>query len=149
MCESATMFQLLTCRQCGGSLRGRQTHFCSRRCKNNSTNTRHQIYASQKRRGAARKWQLVQMLGGRCQKCGYGANLAALEFHHASGHKDFQLDMRSVANRSWSAILAEVLKCELLCSNCHAETRRPDLAVESIPSLVQEGSSAITARATD
>ena len=57
--------------------------------------------------------------------------------------------MRSVANRSWSAILAEVLKCELLCSNCHAETHRPDLAVESIPSLVQEGSSAITARATD
>jgi len=29
-----------------------------------------------------------------------------------------------------------LFKCELLCSNCHAETHRPDLAIESVPTLV-------------
>jgi hypothetical protein len=76
------------------------------------------------------------MLGGACRLCGYAANFAALEFHHASGHKDFQLDMRSLANRSWDLVLQEARKCELLCSNCHAETHRPDMRADLIHLLV-------------
>ena len=90
----------------------------------------------QEQRGAARKWQLIQLLGGRCRRCGYRANLGALEFHHASGTKAFQLDMRALANRSWETVLAEASKCELLCSNCHAEVHRPDLAIEKLRSLL-------------
>jgi hypothetical protein len=76
------------------------------------------------------------MLGGRCRLCGYDANYAALEFHHASGRKEFELDMRSLANRSWASILLEAGKCQLLCSNCHADTHRPDLRARSIHLLI-------------
>lgn len=55
--------------------------------------------------------------------------------------------MRSVANRSWSTVLVEALKCELLCSNCHAETHRPDLAVEALLTLVGNCPPASTTRA--
>jgi hypothetical protein len=95
------------CIECQNTLHGRQVLYCSRRCKNKSTNFQHQIYVMQKQRGAARKWQLIQLLGGRCRRCGYRSNLGALEFHHASGIKEFQLDMRAIANRSWKAVLAE------------------------------------------
>ena len=126
------------CRQCEKPLLGKQRLYCSRVCKNRSTNTQHQIYTAQKRRGVLRKMHLVQMLGTCCQRCGYRANFAALEFHHSSGRKDFQLDMRSLANRSWDVILQEARKCQLLCSNCHAETHRPDLAADQIHLLVPE-----------
>ena len=137
-CEPPPMRQTDQCSQCGTRLQGRQTLFCSRTCKNRSTNTRHQIYAAQKQRGVLRKVRLVAMLGGACSRCGYAANLAALEFHHASGRKDFQLDMRSLANRSWDVVLREVRKCELLCSNCHAETHRPDLRADRIHLLISD-----------
>ena len=39
-----------------------------------------------------------------------------MEFHHLHS-KEFAIGM--VANRSWAVVKAEVLKCELLCSNCH------------------------------
>ena len=110
--------------------------YCSRGCKNKNTNFQHQIYWLQKQRGAARKWRLIQLLGGCCSRCGYRANLAALEFHHARGDKEFQLDMRTIANRSWQTVLAESKKCQLLCSNCHAEVHRPDLAIENLRRLV-------------
>ena len=125
-----------TCIQCKKTLVGRQVLYCSRQCKNKSTNFQHQIYLVQKQRGAARKWQLIQLLGGRCRRCGYQANLGALEFHHARGSKKFQLDMRAIANRSWETVLMEARKCELLCSNCHAEVHRPDLAFENLHKLV-------------
>jgi len=56
------------------------------------------------------------MLGGSCIRCGYGANFAALEFHHSMGRKRFELDMRSLSNRSWAVILREARKCELCCA---------------------------------
>ena len=126
----------LQCIECEAALRGRQVLYCSRKCKNKSTNFQHQIYLLQKQRGAARKWRLIQLLGGCCRRCGYQANLGALEFHHAMGTKKFQLDMRAIANRSWQTVLAEAKKCELLCSNCHAETHRPDLAIDNLRSLI-------------
>src|SRR6185503_3237079 len=102
------------CTQCGATLKGRQTLYCGRVCKNRSTNTRHQIYVAQKRRGVQRKIELVGMLGGSCIRCGYGADFAALDFHHSMGRKRFELDMRSLSNRSWAVILREARKCELL-----------------------------------
>jgi hypothetical protein len=132
------MTNILKCAQCSRTLLGRQRLYCSRECKNRSTNTHHQIYAAQKRRGALRKVQLVRLMGSRCTRCGYCANFAALEFHHASGRKDFQLDMRSLANRSWQAVLLEAGKCQLLCSNCHAEIHCPDLRCDLVHLLVSD-----------
>jgi hypothetical protein len=73
------------------------------------------------------KLKLVSVMGRACLHCGYSRNLAALEFHHRDrSNKDFQLDARTLANRKWTDIVAEAAKCDLLCSNCHAEEHNPN-----------------------
>jgi hypothetical protein len=112
------------CIVCGTFLTGKQTHFCSPTCKNRH----HQSYEAQKRRGLARKLELVEATGGRCTICGYNKNLAALTFHHTElDTKDFKLDMRSMSNRSFESVLSELDKCILVCQNCHAELHYPHL----------------------
>ncbi len=110
------------CKICSKILLGKQTKFCSIKCKNSA----HQSYSAQKKRGLERKIYLVTKLGGKCSNCGYAVNIAGLAFHHVGGKK-FQLDARSLSNRKIDPILEEVEKCILLCHNCHAETHNPDL----------------------
>src|SRR4030095_334574 len=110
------------CKICGAALTGRQTLFCSKKCKN----ALHQSYPTQKKRGLKRKIHFVKLLGGKCSRCGYSANLAALAFHHVRG-KEFKLDVRSLSNRKIDPIIKEVAKCKLLCHNCHAEVHNPTL----------------------
>jgi hypothetical protein len=110
------------CSICGKILAGKQTLFCSVRCKNAA----HQSYPAQKKRGLERKLYFVEKLGGKCSICGYAKNLSGLSFHHLGG-KEFQLDVRSLSNRKIGPILDEVAKCKLLCHNCHAEVHNPDL----------------------
>ncbi len=63
------------------------------------------------------KLRAVQLLGGKCIKCGYD-NFLVLEFHHRNPkEKEFNIGM--VANRSWGTIVDEISKCDLLCANCH------------------------------
>ena len=120
-----------TCVICKAPLRGRQGKFCGRPCKNRYTNYHHQSYEKQQARGRERKLKLIELLGGRCSMCGYERNHAALEFHHIDPrHKVFQLDTRSLANLQWAQILVEAGKCQLLCSNCHAEHHHPDAILE-------------------
>jgi len=70
------------CVICEAPLTGRQIVFCSRRCKNASTNNKHQNYVSQQHRGRQRRQLLIQRKGGRCERCGYHRIEAALAFHH-------------------------------------------------------------------
>jgi hypothetical protein len=107
------------CVVCSTVLKGKQTKFCSRCCKNKAYNG---CYDFQKSRGLKRKQQLVQKLGGCCAVCGYNRCLAALSFHHEDPcTKEFPLDLRNLSNRTWDRILAEAKKCTLLCLNCHIE----------------------------
>ena len=122
--------EMLECIGCGSALTGRQSKYCSRRCKNANSNSRHQSYLAQQRRGSRRKAELVRSKGGKCQCCGYGQNLAALQFHHiCSAGKAFQLDIRSLSNRSSRSIHSEAEKCILLCANCHAEIHNPQFSI--------------------
>ena len=115
------------CINCGHKLSGRQRMFCSRKCKNTYNNINYQSYLAQQQRGRKRKLKLLEMKGFKCECCNYGKNYAALEFHHKEpSKKSFQLDLRSLSNRKWDAILDEVKKCILICSNCHAELHNPD-----------------------
>jgi predicted HNH restriction endonuclease len=89
-----------------------------------------QSYEAQRARGRKSKLELIRIKGMQCEVCGYSRNYAALEFHHTDpASKDFQLDLRSLSNRRWDAILEERKKCLLLCSNCHAELHNPDCAL--------------------
>ena len=64
---------------------------------------------------------LVDEAGGRCVLCGYHKCLRALEFHHRDPvTKSFGVAMRGIT-RAIDDVRAEVAKCVLLCSNCHAE----------------------------
>jgi len=68
-----------------------------------------------------RKRKLVELSGGKCVRCGYDKCLSALEFHHTDrSTKDFDFSSKGI-NRNWDLILAELKKCILVCSNCHAE----------------------------
>jgi hypothetical protein len=117
------------CIVCGHLLTGRQTKFCSLACKNKDL----QSYEAQKRRGLARKLDIIKAAGGRCSICGYDKNLAALVFHHNdSSSKDFKLDMRSLSNRKLEPVLNEIDKCILVCANCHAELHNPHLNLASL-----------------
>lgn len=116
----------MNCNNCGDPLKGKQTKFCSVKCKNEDSNSRHQNYVKQRDRGVKRKEDLVLLRGGGCEECGYRDNLAALCFHHENEKdKNFELDIRSLSNNSLKKILEEFAKCKVLCHNCHMEHHNP------------------------
>ncbi len=78
-----------------------------KRC--NSCNTKIRRYRQ--------KLAAIEYLGGKCEKCNYDKHPAALEFHHASGEKDFNIG--SAANIAWERLKTELDKCILICANCH------------------------------
>ncbi len=120
----------LVCLSCRKGLSGKQVKYCSRTCKNRYSNKLRQSYLAQQRRGKRRKLLLIEVKGGKCLRCGYARNHAALDFHHIDPEsKVFALDLRALSNRKWEKVLEEVEKCVLLCSNCHAEEHHPDCAL--------------------
>ena len=73
-------------------------------------------------RSLKRKYHLILLKGGKCQKCGYDKNLAAFDFNHRDPKtKKFQLDQRTLSNNSMKVIMEEFEKCDLYCSNCHRD----------------------------
>lgn len=67
-----------------------------------------------------RKQNLVKILGGKCQLCGFDAFLEGLEFHHEKpDEKQFQISTAIKNGRNLKDCLEEVKKCYLLCANCH------------------------------
>jgi IS30 family transposase len=74
------------------------------------------------------KSSLVAEAGGRCAR-GYDRCLSALHFHHMDPSvKRFGLADRGMAH-SIERMRAEVRKCVLLCSNCHAEVEAGVIAL--------------------
>lgn len=64
---------------------------------------------------------LEQAMGGECQRCGYNACFAALDFHHVNSQEK-KAQVSSLANgRKWKDAECEADKCVLLCGNCHRE----------------------------
>jgi hypothetical protein len=110
------------CEVCSKKLKGRQKKFCGPLCKSRSDATVFQNYAAQQKRGRERKERFVADRGGGCEVCGYDKCLGALEFHHIDpANKLFNLDFRSISNRSQKLVEEEIKKCKLLCANCHRE----------------------------
>jgi len=96
---------------CGSPLSGKQEKYCERKCL-----IRGSIY----RRRYKLKRMAVEYLGGECGSCGYNKCIASLEFHHVDP-KTKEMIMANMINRSWKRIKKELVKCVLLCANCHRE----------------------------
>lgn len=129
------------CVVCGTVISGQKVKYCSNACKQKDhyyrvkfqTNT----YYSQTLRSLKRKLQLVHLFGGKCELCGYNKNISALHFHHVDATtKLFKLDVRTLSNKRWDAIVQEIQKCKLLCSNCHAEMHNPELELYNVQRII-------------
>ena len=116
------------CEVCQNPLIGKQSKFCSVKCKQQTVNFKHQNYTAQQARGLERKRKLIEIAGGECCDCGYKKNISALEFHHLNpAEKSFGIDLRKCSNLQWNKLVEEVKKCVLICANCHRERHNPDL----------------------
>ena len=72
-----------------------------------------------------RKQWLLSIAGGSiCTNCGYTSDsVGALHFHHRDpSKKSFNLSniVTNQINMSFENVIAEIEKCDVLCSNCHA-----------------------------
>lgn len=89
------------------------------------------------RRARAEKFAerlLVLKAGKPCADCGGTFHPVSMDFDHVHGPK--VCDVSRMVNYPWASVLAEVAKCELVCSNCHRVRtwRRLRLARSSGPS---------------
>jgi len=66
------------------------------------------------------KQEIVDMLGGKCTKCGYNKCLRAMQFHHPDANKDGAVSAL-ISKKGFIKAKEEAKKCELLCANCHIE----------------------------
>lgn len=73
-----------------------------------------------KNRNKALKQRAVEMLGGKCQICGYDRCNEALTFHHRNPEEK-EFGVGNNYNRKWEDLDREIRKCVLVCMNCHAE----------------------------
>lgn len=72
-------------------------------------------YMAERRRN--RRKQLIEMLGGKCVRCGSTDNL---EFDHIiPATKSFTISSAKALDGPWERLLEEAAKCQLLCSECH------------------------------
>jgi hypothetical protein len=90
-----------------------------------------------KQRWLTRRTALIEMLGGVCAKTGCGVT-EALEFDHI----DPALKSFTLANKpliAWDRLVAEAMKCQVLCNLHHKEKTRADrLARKEIQSRVAQ-----------
>ncbi len=66
------------------------------------------------------KKRAILYKGGKCIKCGYDKNYAALDFNHIDPSKK-ECGWTQLKTRSWENIIKELDKCDLMCKNCHSE----------------------------
>lgn len=75
-----------------------------------------------KKRRNERKKRLIAEKGGKCTRCGYNKSISALVFHHRDETtKKFNISGNNLNRNNWDTLIQEAKKCDLLCSNCHAE----------------------------
>lgn len=79
-----------------------------------------QIERSKHRRKELRAWLIEYKKKQRCAKCG-DTRWYVLDFHHKGKDKEAEIaDLVARAVKK-ETIIAEINKCEVLCSNCHRE----------------------------
>jgi hypothetical protein len=82
---------------------------------------KHKVLERQRKRRKERKrWFKEEIVAkSACIRCGE-SHIACLDFHHKDpSEKEFGLGFMLSLNKNKEQILAEIAKCEVLCSNCH------------------------------
>lgn len=130
------------CIICNNQLSQTQVKYCSPNCRQKAHYNKHvknnpNTSYSQFKRADVRKKLLINELGGKCSNCEYNKNYSALHFHHLH-NKLFNIDSRSIGNRSLKSIREELSKCILLCANCHAELHNPQCLLVDVSGLEPE-----------
>lgn len=117
--------------------RGKRGSRC-RRCKKSSHRAHYLKNRATYVLQAAERKQRLQMLvddmkRGPCADCSGTFHPAAMDFDHVRGGKIMNVS-RLIRRGSEKAILAEISKCELVCSNCHrVRTWTRSSAAERLP----------------
>ena len=74
----------------------------------------------QRIRAVRKAWATGLKAGKPCADCNGTFDPVAMDWDHLPGHtKSFNVSTMAPDTRSEAAILAEIAKCELVCSNCH------------------------------
>lgn len=68
----------------------------------------------------AKKIKAINLLGGKCIACGDN-NIAHLSFHHHNDDKEYN-PCGLLQTARWTTIESEIMKCILMCHNCHRES---------------------------
>jgi hypothetical protein len=68
------------------------------------------------RRYQERRAMVIEMLGGRCRRCG---SVDQLEIDHIDPSSKTYDVARILGSASKNRLMSEVVKCQLLCSACH------------------------------
>jgi hypothetical protein len=78
--------------------------------------------ADQSRRAISRKRAFVrQAKSVPCADCGRRYGYWVMQFDHVRGIKRFELAGKSLGSWGMKSILNEMAKCDVVCSNCHAD----------------------------
>jgi len=89
-------------------------------------------------KGIKKKLELIELFGGKCEKCGYNKNISAFDFHHRDpDEKSFEIKVQNLNYKTDEVILEEALKCMLLCSNCHREIHNPYMDKEHVDRVIK------------
>lgn len=80
---------------------------------------------------ADQKQRAIEYLGGKCENCGYDRCPAALDFHHRDQSQK-TANVGQLMLGSWESLVAELDKCDLLCSNCHREHHARPKGLDSL-----------------
>jgi hypothetical protein len=73
----------------------------------------------------AKKIRAINLLGGQCDSC-KTKDIFVLQFHHINTkNKKDTISNLIHKNLPWNTIKQEVLKCKLLCENCHTKLHHP------------------------
>lgn len=133
--ENFSLKSKVKCSCCDKILpRGKRKH-CSSECRKKFRQTIDTGKGSHKFRNEKAKEtkiNLIKILGGSCESCGYSKNYAALSFHHKDPKtKKFSIIASARVDRSWEDILQEALKCSLLCHTCHQELHNPQCLISN------------------
>lgn len=114
------------CLECSpfGSKNTKQLHikkkprYCQYCGKENSRSTKLCTACLNRARRYETKLRAINLLGGKCNRCGWAGHISGFQFHHL-GDKEFAIGR--YLNLAWEALEEEFKKCELLCGLCHAE----------------------------